>query len=139
MTDDPQRRFKDQGNGPPTVIGKGVDIQGDIRAPGAVMLCGSIKGDGDIGGRLSIAKGAHWEGILRSREAVIAGRLTGALAVEGKLEVGAQAVIIGRVSAKTLAIADGAVIEGDILVTSSTPIMQFEEKREEPEPIAQPA
>jgi cytoskeletal protein CcmA (bactofilin family) len=63
-------------------------------------------------------------------DAVIAGRVTGAITVEGKLELGAQAVIRGRVSAKSLAIARGAVIEGDILVTSGAPIVQFEEKRE---------
>lgn len=130
MNDTPKRRFGDRGNGPPTVIGEGVDMQGDIRAPGALMLCGAIRGDGDIGGSLSIAKGAQWEGTVKSREAVVAGKLTGTLTVEGKLEVGAQAVIRGRISAKILAIARGAVIEGDILVTSDAPIVQFEEKRE---------
>jgi cytoskeletal protein CcmA (bactofilin family) len=129
MAENPHRRSNDYDKGPPTVVSVGVEIVGDIRAPGAVMLCGSVKGDGDIGGALSIAKGAQWEGTLRAREAVVAGRLIGALTVEGKLEVGSQAVIQGRVSARTLAIADGAVIEGDILVTSNTPIMQYEEKR----------
>jgi cytoskeletal protein CcmA (bactofilin family) len=130
MSEAPRRRFGDRGNGPPTVIGEGVRMQGDIRAPGAVMLCGEVKGDGEVGATLSIAKGAHWEGTVKASEAVVAGRLTGTLTVEGKLEVGAQAVIRGRISAKSLAIARGAVIEGDILVTSGAPIVQFEEKRE---------
>jgi cytoskeletal protein CcmA (bactofilin family) len=130
MSEAPRRRFGDRGNGPPTVIGEGVQMQGDIRAPGAVMLCGSLRGDGDIGSTLSIAKGALWEGTVKAADAVVAGNLTGTLTVEGKLEVGAQAVIRGRISAKSLAIARGAVIEGDILVTSGAPIVQFEEKRE---------
>jgi cytoskeletal protein CcmA (bactofilin family) len=61
---------------------------------------------------------------------VVAGELVGSLAVTDRLEVGAAAVIRGRVSARSLAIARGAVIEGDILVTSGEPIVQFEEKRE---------
>jgi cytoskeletal protein CcmA (bactofilin family) len=49
--------------------------------------------------------------------------------VSDRLEVGSAAVIKGRLTAKSLAIARGAVIEGDIQVTSGEPIVQFEEKR----------
>jgi len=130
MADTPRRRVSDNGNGPPTVIGEGVAMQGEIHAPGAVMLCGEMRGDGEVGGTLTIARGAHWDGQVQARNAVVAGRLTGSLTVEGKLEVGAAAVIQGRIAARTLAIARGAVIEGDIQVTSDEPIIQFEEKRE---------
>jgi cytoskeletal protein CcmA (bactofilin family) len=129
MSDVPTRRISDHRNGPPTVIGTGVIFRGDIVAPGDLMLSGSIQGDGDIGGMLSIARGAQWQGQVRSRAAVIAGQLIGSIAVTGRLEVGAAAVIKGQVSAKSLAIARGAVIEGDMLVTSGEPIVQFEEKR----------
>jgi cytoskeletal protein CcmA (bactofilin family) len=39
-------------------------------------------------------------------------------------------VIRGSVSARTIAIAKGAIIDGGIEVTSGTAIVQFEEKRE---------
>lgn len=123
----PRRRISD--NSAPTVIGAGVNFRGDITAPGAVMLSGKVVGDGDIGGMLSIAREAHWEGQVRARSAVVAGRITGSIRVEDRLEVGAAARILGQVSAKSLAIARGAVIEGDITVTSGEPIVQFEEKR----------
>jgi cytoskeletal protein CcmA (bactofilin family) len=129
MSDAPHRRLSDRSNGPPTVIGAGVNFRGDIIAPGAVMLSGSVTGDGDVGGMLSIAREASWEGQVRARSAVIAGKLTGGLMVEDRLEVGSAAVIKGHVTAKSLAIARGAVIEGDIQVTSGEPIVQFEEKR----------
>jgi cytoskeletal protein CcmA (bactofilin family) len=126
----PQRRLADRNGGPPTVIGEGVALQGDIIAPGNVVLCGSVRGDGQISGTLSVARGASWEGQVHARAAVVAGQLLGSLTVDERLEVGAAAVIRGRVSAKSLAIARGAVIEGDILVTSGEPIVQFEEKRQ---------
>ena len=129
MSETPNRRISDRSNGPPTVIGAGVSFRGDIIAPGAVMLSGSVQGDGDVGGMLSIARDAHWEGQVRARSAVIAGRLTGSIMVADRLEVGSAAVIKGQVSAKSLAIARGAVIEGDMMVTSGEPIVQFEEKR----------
>jgi len=129
MSDAPNRRLVDRSSGPPTVIGAGVQFRGDIVAPGAVMLSGSVQGDGDVGGMLTIARDAHWEGQVRARSGVLAGRLTGSIVVADRLEVGANAVIKGSVSAKSLAIARGAVIEGDILVTSGEPVVQFEEKR----------
>jgi cytoskeletal protein CcmA (bactofilin family) len=129
MSDIQTRRLSDRRNGPPTVIGEGVTFRGDLVAPGAVMLSGAVRGDGDIGGTLSIGREASWDGQVRARAAVIAGRLTGSIVVTECLEVGAAAVIKGQISAKSLAIARGAVIEGDILVTSGEPIVQFEEKR----------
>ncbi len=129
MADTPNRRLTDRSNGPPTLIGAGVQFRGDIIAPGAVMLSGTVHGDGDVGGMLTIARDAHWEGQVRARSGVVAGRLTGSIVVTDRLEVGSAAVIKGTVSAKSLAIARGAVIEGDILVTSGEPVVQFEEKR----------
>jgi hypothetical protein len=38
-------------------------------------------------------------------------------------------VIRGSVSARTIAIAKGAIVDGDIEVTSGAPLFEFEEKR----------
>jgi cytoskeletal protein CcmA (bactofilin family) len=130
VADELKRRISDRTNGSPTVLAEGATFTGDLVVPGALVLSGSVKGDGDIGGTLSIARGARWEGQVRARTAVVAGELVGSLTVSDRLEVGAAAVVRGRISARSLAIARGAVIEGDILVTSGEPIVQFEEKRE---------
>jgi cytoskeletal protein CcmA (bactofilin family) len=126
----PNRRLRDRRGGAPTVIGTGVSFRGDIIAPGAVMVSGNVHGDGDIGGTLAISRGSHWEGHVKARDAIIAGSLTGGIEVT-QLEVGSAAVIKGNVIARTLAIARGAVIEGEIQVTSGAPVVQFEEKRSE--------
>jgi cytoskeletal protein CcmA (bactofilin family) len=131
MNDDtaPHRRLSDRGSGPPTIIGTGVSFRGDVIAPGSVLLSGTVRGDGDIGGSLQIARDAHWEGQVRASAAVIAGQLTGSIECSGPLEVGAGAIIKGTVTARSLAIANGAVIEGEIQVTSGAKIVQFEERR----------
>lgn len=124
----PHRRVSDR-SGSPTVIAPGVTFRGDVIAPGSVMLSGTVRGDGEIGGTLSIARDALWEGKVQASSAVIAGKLTGVIAVTGALEVGNTAHIKGQVTARTLAIARGAVIEGEIQVTSGEAIVQFEERR----------
>jgi cytoskeletal protein CcmA (bactofilin family) len=131
MNDDtaPHRRLADRSNGSPTIIGTGVSFRGDVIAPGSVLLSGTVRGDGDIGGSLQIARDAHWEGQVRASAAVIAGQLTGSIECSGPLEVGAGAIIKGTVTARSLAIANGAVIEGEIQVTSGAKIVKFEEKR----------
>ena len=65
----------------------------------------------------------------RSRP-IIAGKIDGGLTVEDKLEIGYTAVIHGKVSARTIAIAKGAIVDGEIEVTSGTPVIEFEEKRD---------
>lgn len=127
--DSPHRRVADRTGGPPTVIAPGASLRGDVVAPGAVMLSGTVRGDGDIGGMLSIARDALWEGKVRCGAAVIAGTMSGTIEVSGALEVGETARVKGQISARTLAIASGAVIEGDIQVTSGADIVRFEERR----------
>jgi cytoskeletal protein CcmA (bactofilin family) len=128
----PHRRLVDRGSGPPTIIGLGTSFRGDVIAPGSVLLSGTVRGDGDIGGTLQIARDAHWEGQVRAGSAVIAGTLAGSIECSGPVEVGSAAVIKGAVTAKTLAIANGAVIEGEIQVTSGQKVVKFEEKRKRP-------
>lgn len=130
MNSIPRRRLRDRQNGPPTVIATGTHLRGDIIVPGALLMSGHVCGDGDIGGALAISRGAHWEGQVKALDAIIAGALSGSIQVTGKLEVGAAAVIKGNVTARTLAIARGAVIEGEIQVTSGEAVVTFEEKRE---------
>ena len=124
-----RRRFFDQRAGAPTLIGIGSRFEGNLEVQGPMSLGGSIVGNGNVAGLVSIAKDAHWQGNVRAHSAVVAGRVTGDLTIETKLEIGGSAMIRGRVRAHVLAIADGAVVEGEIAVTGSQPIVRFEEKR----------
>jgi cytoskeletal protein CcmA (bactofilin family) len=93
------------------------------------VVCGAVRGDGRIGGALRMAVTAEWEGEIHTRAAVIAGKITGKLVVEDKLEVGMTAVIRADIVARSIAVARGAIIDGAVTVTSGQPVVQFEEKR----------
>ena len=125
----PKRRLLDQIGSAPSYVAAGSRISGDVQVPGALVMCGQVRGDGDVKGALSVAAGAHWDGEVHARSGVIAGTLNGAIRVDEKLEIRATAVIRGRVTARSVAIARGAVIEGEVTVTSGEPIVNFEEKR----------
>jgi cytoskeletal protein CcmA (bactofilin family) len=135
MSDIPRRRFFDRLSGTPSLLSTGSSLNGDVETTGPLMVGGHIKGDGRIGGELSIGPQAHWEGNVYAHRAVVAGKITGSIVVSEKIEIAATAVIRGRVSACTIAMARGATIEGEVAVTGTEPIVEFEERRV-PEPIA---
>jgi cytoskeletal protein CcmA (bactofilin family) len=104
---------------------------GDIETEGALIVNGVVQGNGRVGGELSISSGAQWEGDVHANCAVIAGTVIGNISVADKLEIGASARLRGRVSAKRIAIALGAQVEGEMICTSAEPIVEFTEKRVE--------
>jgi cytoskeletal protein CcmA (bactofilin family) len=106
---------------------------GNIRGPGLFIVAGSIDGDGELDGGLILSVTGHWRGNIHAHQAVVAGKIVGNLTVKDTLEIGYSAVIRGKVSARTIAIAKGAIVDGEVEVTSETPILRFEEKRAAPE------
>jgi cytoskeletal protein CcmA (bactofilin family) len=130
MSDTPQRRLLDRISGTPSLLAARSRLVGDIETPGALFASGHIQGDGLVGGELSLIAGAHWHGEVHALSAVVAGSITGAIVVTEKIEIAATAVIRGRVTARRIALARGARIEGQMTVTSGEPIVEFEEKRQ---------
>jgi cytoskeletal protein CcmA (bactofilin family) len=127
-----KRRFLErtlQASATATFIAADSVFVGNIRARGQFVVFGEVQGDGDLEGGLHLSATGIWRGNVRVHEAIVAGTLTGSLTVRDKLEIGRTAVIRGSVSARTLAIAKGAIVDGEIEITSGTPIHRFEEHR----------
>jgi cytoskeletal protein CcmA (bactofilin family) len=125
-----KRRFLDSNSASPTFIGANSVFVGDIRGRGQFVVSGEVHGDGALDGALNLSASGSWHGHIRAQQAIVAGTILGGLRVEGKLEIGYTAVIRGKVSARTVAIAKGAIVDGEIEVTSDNPVLQFEEKRD---------
>jgi cytoskeletal protein CcmA (bactofilin family) len=124
-----KRRFFEATSAAPTFIGADSVFVGNIRG-GHFVVSGEVHGDGDLQGGLNLSATGSWYGFIQAQQAIIAGKITGGLNVRDKLEIGYTAVIRGKVSARTIAIAKGAIVDGEIEVTSGAPVLQFEEKRE---------
>jgi cytoskeletal protein CcmA (bactofilin family) len=129
MSEAPKRRLVDQLGVSPTFVAEGCRFTGDIETSGPLVVCGAIRGDGRVGGALSMAAKAQWDGEIHAQAAVVAGRISGKLVIEEKLEVGATAVIRADIVARSIAVAKGAVIDGEVTITSGQPIIRFEERR----------
>jgi len=129
MAEPRKRRLLDQVGDSPTFVTEGSRITGDLETTGPLVVCGTVTGDGRVGGTLHMSATAQWQGEVHAHSAVIAGRVTGRLVIDDRLEVGATAVIRADIVARTVAIAKGAVIEGAVTVTSGTPVVRFDERR----------
>ena len=129
MADTPRRRLADRVSSSPTFVGSGSRFTGDLECAGDLVVGGSVIGDGDVQGALTLSDGSSWEGELRAGNAVIAGEVLGSVTVAEKLELRATARIKGSLKARSIAVAKGAIIEGDMAVTSGSAVVHFEEKR----------
>jgi cytoskeletal protein CcmA (bactofilin family) len=132
MNDLQKRRLIDSIGDSPTFIAEGVRLTGDLETPGPLVVCGAVRGDGRVGGTLRMSVTAQWDGEIHAAAAVVAGRVTGRLVVENKLEIGSTAVVRADIVARSIAVAKGAIIDGAVTVTSGQPILEFEEKRAAP-------
>jgi cytoskeletal protein CcmA (bactofilin family) len=131
MSDTPRRRLSDRISASPTLIGGGSRFVGNLTCESDLVLGGLVAGDGTVRGALTLSEGGRWEGNIHATHAVVAGEIQGSITVAEKLEIRKSARIQGSVRAKTIAIAEGGVIDGEMAITSESPVVRYEEKRKE--------
>jgi len=129
MAELPRRRLADRVSSSPTFIGSGSRFTGDLECVSDLVVGGTVQGDGDVRGALTLSEGGRWVGEIRAGNAVIAGEVEGSVSVGEKLELRSTARIRGSLNARSIAVAKGAIIEGDMAVTGGKPVVHFEEKR----------
>jgi cytoskeletal protein CcmA (bactofilin family) len=125
-----KRRIQDTTKGPTTYIAASTKVIGTITGQGAYVFCGTVEGDCDIDGPLTLAKGGHWKGTLKAVDIVVAGTVEGDVVAQQRVEIAGSARISGSLSGNSIAVAEGAIIEGEIKVTSGAEPTTYQEKRQ---------
>lgn len=124
-----RRRIRDSASGPRTYIGEGSKIVGELTGQGAYVFCGVVEGDCDIDGLVTLTEGAKWIGSMRGTDLIIAGEVEGDIVATQRVEIAGTARVRGSLSGNSIAVAEGAVIEGELKVTSGEGPTRFQEKR----------
>lgn len=130
MNDTPKRRLLDRTGNTPSLIGVGSRIEGELNCPGDLAVAGMVVGNGEISALFTLADTGTWQGQFTCDNAVIAGKVKGDIVVRNNLEIRSSARIEGRIAAQHVAIAQGAVVEGELKVLSGEPVQHFAERRE---------
>jgi cytoskeletal protein CcmA (bactofilin family) len=125
-----KRRVRDTAAGPATFVTKPTTIVGTITGSGPFVFCGTGEGDCDIDGTVTLAEGAHWRGTLRATDIVVAGTVEGDVQARQRVEIAGTARVTGSLAGHSIAVAEGAIIEGEIKVASGELPLKFKEKRE---------
>lgn len=129
MNDSRRRRFRDRASGAPTLINEGCKISGVITGKGDYQVSGEIDGDCEVDGTVSLTRTGYWNGTINANHVIISGHVEGDIVAAGNVEVSNSARIMGTVTGEAIAVAEGAVVEGQMKTTGKAEPIGFTEKR----------
>lgn len=92
-------------------------IIGDITCNNAGLNSAAMQGNMNLKGRLRMDRDTILIGDLSSQYADINGRVRGKLDIVGKAELKRDAIVFGDINASTIAVTDGAIIQGYVNTT----------------------
>ncbi|QNK03293.1 bactofilin family protein [Dyella telluris] len=98
-----------------SLIARGTLIQGDVRFSGALHLDGQIVGSvlaEEEGAVFTLSESGHVQGEIRVPHAIINGQVRGDIHATDRLELAAEARVVGDVHYRTLEMAAGAQVNG---------------------------
>lgn len=92
-------------------------IVGDIKCNNANMNSAAMQGNMTLKGKLRMDRDTILIGDLTSQYADVNGRVRGKLEIGGKAELKRDAIVFGDINASTIAVTDGAIIQGYVNTT----------------------
>lgn len=131
MNDSQLRRLRDRASGAATLIDEGCKINGVISGSGAFLINGEIDGDCELDGTVTLAKNGYWKGTIRATHIIVAGHVEGDIIAAGRVEITDTARITGTVTGNAIAVAEGAVVEGNMKTSGREEPLEFVEKRQD--------
>ena len=124
-----KRRLRDRSSGPATLISEGCKVVGVLSGKGDFMISGTVEGDCDLSGSVSITRQGIWNGTLKADSVIIAGTVEGDIEARGRVEIANSAQITGTVTGEAIAVAEGAVVQGVMRTTGHSRPTEYVEKR----------
>lgn len=116
-----------------TLIGADSHFTGILSGKDNYAIYGSVEGDCDLAGALLLGPGARWKGNITASIVFIAGHVEGNVTAREKLEVARGAHVKGNLCSAAIAIADGAVFEGEVKMPKAVEAVHYTERRLAPD------
>ena len=96
-------------------IGATLVIKGELRAQEDVAIAGRVEGSIHVVGHsVTVQSGGHVAADIHARQIIVAGKVSGMLIAEERIQLRETAIVDGDLSAPRIAIADGAEVHGRI-------------------------
>lgn len=97
-----------------SIVGPGMRVVGDCLTEGTIRVEGVVKGTIRAGKAVVIGKDGVVEGDVFTQDAIVGGRITGAVVAESRLELQATCVIDGEIRARRIKLDEGGRVNGSI-------------------------
>jgi len=95
-----------------SILGPEIEIKGDVKAKGSLLIYGKVLGNITSSGTVSTANGSYIKGNIESNEANLSGHIEGDVEVKKKLILGNKSHLSGNLKASILTIEEGAKFDG---------------------------
>ncbi len=124
-------------SGANTIIGQSVEVEGNFKGNGDVLIEGTLTGTLKTTGNLKIGSGAKIKADVEAKNIFTSGEINGSqIIAHEKLELSQTAKIHGNISAATISMESGAIINGKINMShdhqaeiQASPIADKKDKR----------
>ncbi len=113
-TTPPGQRFSEVTHPSATVIGHGTLIRGNLASTDPVEIRGTLEGDCQTSASCFVREGARVLGNIDAAALLVAGEVDAGVLRADKVEIRASAKVAATIRARVVAIADGAVYEGEV-------------------------
>jgi len=95
-----------------SILGPEVEIKGDVKVTGDLLIYGTVHGDILSKGSINSAKGSLIKGNILAKNATISGTVEGDLIIQSKVILGANSYLTGNLKAAIITIEEGAKFDG---------------------------
>ena len=99
-------------NNTSSILGPELEIHGDVKVSGSLLLYGKVYGNIHSNGSVRTADGSEVKGNILANEVMIGGMVDGDVDVKNKVTLGNSSNLTGNLKAATLTIEEGAQFEG---------------------------
>ena len=129
MAHENRRRTLDNVNKFTTVVGEGANFNGKFTGSANFVIHGNVYGDCDIDGTLLVMEEGRITGNVKATVMIISGHVEGDISATEKLEMRSTAQVKGNINCDKLAIATGAVHDGEVHMQAGIAVTEFDERR----------
>ena len=105
-----------------SILGPELEIHGDVKVSGSLLIYGKVFGNIKSNGAVRTANGSEVTGNIVANEATIGGNVDGDIEAEKKVTLGDTSILKGNLKASILTIEEGAKFEGVCSMDKNTKI-----------------
>jgi len=114
------------------LVATGTVFEGKIRTPGSIRIDGRVVGDVMATQNISVGATGDVNGNVSAKNITIGGKIMGSIVAQEKMIFEASAVVRGEIRAAKLVVNEGALYDGQCVMSDAKPSAAVVEPQQEP-------